>query len=110
MDVLVLFTPEEAEGRWRVRVFPWPAHSPIVGLSDDGEATGLLAPTFGGLDERMLAVRAGYSKRLHSSGVMEITASGRGADALREWVAALLKSARAGTSGEGENPPSRAGA
>jgi hypothetical protein len=41
----------------------------------------------------MLSVRAGYSKRLHASGVMEITASGRGAEALCGWVGELLSAA-----------------
>jgi hypothetical protein len=91
VDVLVLFTPEDSEGVWRVRVFPASTPSPIPGLSEAGEAGGLVAPDFGGLDERMLAARAGYSKRLHPSGVMEITATGRGADALCEWVTQLLK-------------------
>jgi hypothetical protein len=91
MEVLVLFTPEEPEGSWRVRIFPWPACSPIQGLNDGGEVGGLVVPEFGGLDKRMFAVRAGYSKRLHPSGVMEITATGRGAEALCEWVAELLK-------------------
>jgi hypothetical protein len=110
MDVLVLFTPEESDGRWRIRVFPWPAHSPVAGLSDDGEVAGLLAPNFGGFDERMLAVRAGYAKRLHPSGVMEVTATGRGADALREWVVDLVKAARPDTGGAGGRPPSGTGA
>jgi hypothetical protein len=96
MEALVLFTPEEPEGSWRVRVFPWPARSPIPGLNDGGEAGGLAVPDFAALDKRMLAVRAGYTKRLHPSGVMEVTASGRGEDALCEWVAELLKNDRLG--------------
>jgi len=86
-----LLTPEELpEGQWRVRVFPWPAPLPISGLNEAGEASGLVAPDFGGLDERMMSLRAGYSKRLHPSGVMEITATGRGIEALCGWVAGLL--------------------
>ena len=99
MDVLVLFTPEEEpEARWRVRVFPWPASSEVPGLNDVGEARGLPAPDFRGLDERMLAVRAGYTKRMHANGVMEINATGRGGEALCEWVAELLKERRQSSS------------
>ena len=91
MDLLVLFTPEEDPGGlWRVRVFPWPAPSEVPGLNDVGEARGLSVPDFRGLDARMLTVRAGYTKRMHASGVMEVTGSGRGGEALCEWVAELL--------------------
>jgi hypothetical protein len=38
----------------------------------------------------MLAARAGYTKRMHSTGAMEVNAAGRGAEALCAWIAELL--------------------
>jgi hypothetical protein len=89
VQILALFTPED-DGCWRVRVFPFPAAYPIAGLNDAGEARGLSLPDFALLDERMVTVRAGYSKRVHASGVMEVTASLRGVEAMCAFVASLL--------------------
>ena len=90
MDILVLFTPEEEPGeRWRVRVFPWPAPCAVPGLDDVGEARGLPVPDFRGLDERMLTVRARYTKRMHATGVMAVNAAGRGAETLCAWAASF---------------------
>ena len=64
---------------------------PFPGLNDAGEACGLPVPDSRGLDERILTVRAGYTKRMHATGVMEVNSTGRGAEALGAWVAELLK-------------------
>lgn len=94
MSVLALFTPDDDAKTWRVRLFPIPLPVPVPGLNLDGEYEGLHMDglgTLAELDRAMMHRRAGYHKRLHPNGVMEITASTEAAAiALCEWVAGLI--------------------
>jgi len=98
MPLLVLFTPADDAKTWRVRMFPIPLPDPVPGLSSDGECEGVLLGDLSplvALDQAMAHRKAGYQKRLHSSGAMELTATTDGAAlALCEWVAALIAASK----------------
>jgi hypothetical protein len=93
MAVLALFTPDDDLELWRVRLFPVPLPTPVPGLDAEGECVSLRMgeTAMAELDRAMIRRRAGYLKRLHPTGVMEITATtDAAAIALCEWVAALI--------------------
>jgi hypothetical protein len=90
-EMRALFTPG-SDGAWHLRVRPAPTSEVVPGLDRDGECVGLRAPDYSALDRRMVACRAGYTRRLHASGLVELTASSeQSCAALLIWLASLIE-------------------
>ena len=83
-----MLIPEEGpKPRWGLRLFPWPSAFNVPGLNEAGEAHGVPLPDCTALDLRMLSARAGYTKRVHASGVIEISVTERAVEPLCAWIA-----------------------
>jgi hypothetical protein len=90
-EIRALLTPG-SDGAWHLRLRPVPALESVPGISRDGECSGLAAPDYSALDRCMVARRAGYTRRLHASGMVEITATSEQARAaLCDWLAEVIE-------------------
>jgi hypothetical protein len=93
-EVRVMLTPG-SDGAWHLRLRPVPTLASIPGLDREGECVGLAAPDYSALDRFMVARGAGYTRRLHASGLVELTVSSdRARAALFDWLAGLLEKRR----------------
>jgi hypothetical protein len=93
----ISFIPRrQSEGdTWTLRVPPGPERGLIPGLDVNGEISGLGAPNFQDLDDRMLERRGGYRRRLLETGVIEVAATGeRAKGTVLDWLSDMLAQAR----------------
>lgn len=92
--LVAVFTPEPSDGTWTLHVSSSAGVVRLPALdSRGGKVKGLVRPVLEDLNSRMLEAHTGFIVRVEPGGAIVISATGRSAVVVHEWLLGLLASA-----------------